>query len=212
MILLSGTRCLAAHMWCVVGWMAEFFSDLQLWELLLILQPFDLLRSSVPLWKGLNLLNLHIFRVFTIFSANAGVFELILKKITSVASRQGNLINWLVFIRASVKKEWNEKTNLILGMLFCPSLGKSTYQLLCITEIFKPDKKCQFSIESIGYSRVHEICRTKSNISHLYYNNSSGSVHLFVRSICKSLFQSPFPSIDINFKHRFEILVTQGAF
>ena len=56
------------------------------------------------------------------------------------------------------------------------------------------------------------------SISILYFPSfnkpiyQSLSVRLFVRSICKSLFQSPFPSIDMNFKHRFGILVTQGTF
>ena len=38
------------------------------------------------------------------------------------------------------------------------------------------------------------------------------SVRLFVYWICKSLIKTPFPSIHINFKHRFGILVTQGWF
>ena len=42
--------------------------------------------------------------------------------------------------------------------------------------------------------------------------DKSLSVRPFVRSMCKSLFKAPFPSIHINFKHRFGILVTQGAF
>ena len=42
--------------------------------------------------------------------------------------------------------------------------------------------------------------------------DKSLSVCPFVRSMCKSLFKAPFPSIHINFKHRFGILVTQGAF
>ena len=42
--------------------------------------------------------------------------------------------------------------------------------------------------------------------------NKSLSVRPFVRSMCKSLFKAPFPSIHINFKHRFGILVTQRWF
>ena len=42
--------------------------------------------------------------------------------------------------------------------------------------------------------------------------DQSLSVRPFVRSMCKSLFKAPFPSIHIKFKHRFGILVTQGAF
>ena len=42
--------------------------------------------------------------------------------------------------------------------------------------------------------------------------DKSLSVRPFVRLMCKSLFKAPFPSIHINFKHRFGILVTQGGF
>ena len=54
MILSSGNRTRAARIWFEYGWVAEFFSNLQLWKLV-TLQHFDLQRPTVPLWKGLEL-------------------------------------------------------------------------------------------------------------------------------------------------------------
>ena len=58
MFLSSGNRTWAALEWFKAGQMAEFFSNLQLWQLV-ILMPVDLQRPTVPLWEDLNLLNKH---------------------------------------------------------------------------------------------------------------------------------------------------------
>ena len=60
MILLSGNQTRAARMWFKMGKVAEFFSNLQLWKLV-TLQPVDLKRPAVPLWKDLNLPNIQNF-------------------------------------------------------------------------------------------------------------------------------------------------------
>ena len=60
MILSSGNRTRAAHLWFEVGRKAEFFSNLQLWQLV-ILTPLDQQRPTVPLWKDLNLFNKLMF-------------------------------------------------------------------------------------------------------------------------------------------------------
>ena len=58
MISLSRTRTRAALVWFNSCRSAGFFSVLQLWKLV-ILQPFDLQRLTVPLLKDLNLLCWH---------------------------------------------------------------------------------------------------------------------------------------------------------
>ena len=54
MVQSSRTQTRAARIWFEYGWVAEFFSNLQLWKLV-TLQHFDLQRPTVPLWKGLEL-------------------------------------------------------------------------------------------------------------------------------------------------------------
>ena len=41
------------------GWVAEFFSNIQIWQLI-TLQPVELQRPTVPLWKDLNLFNIQL--------------------------------------------------------------------------------------------------------------------------------------------------------
>ena len=53
-----GIQTLAASKWFDSGRPAEFFSNLQLWQLLTLL-PFDPQRFRVPLWKDINLLYCH---------------------------------------------------------------------------------------------------------------------------------------------------------
>jgi len=55
MIWLSRTRTQAALLWFHFGCTAGFFSDLQLWKLV-VLQSFDQQRPTIPLWKDLKLL------------------------------------------------------------------------------------------------------------------------------------------------------------
>ena len=55
MILSSRNRTRAARVWFEVGRLAEFFSNLQLWQLVTLMQ-IDLQRPTAPLWKDLNLL------------------------------------------------------------------------------------------------------------------------------------------------------------
>ena len=52
MILLSKYQTLAAHVRCLVGRVAGFYSSLQLWQLV-TLESFDLQRCTVPLRKDL---------------------------------------------------------------------------------------------------------------------------------------------------------------
>ena len=59
MILSSRNRTWAALMWFEVGRVAGFFSDPQLWQLV-VLQPFDIERLTIPLLKDPNLLSWHI--------------------------------------------------------------------------------------------------------------------------------------------------------
>ena len=54
MILLSKYQTLAAFVRCLVGRLAEFFSSLQLWQLV-TLESFDLQRCTVPLWTRSNI-------------------------------------------------------------------------------------------------------------------------------------------------------------
>ena len=60
MILLSGSQTPASLEWSDSGRMAEFFSNLQLWQLI-TLQPFEPQRPTVPLWKYLNLLKTYFW-------------------------------------------------------------------------------------------------------------------------------------------------------
>ena len=53
MIKLSGTQTWAADVWFDSSQLAEFFLNLQLWQLV-SLQPFNLQRPSVPLCKDLD--------------------------------------------------------------------------------------------------------------------------------------------------------------
>ena len=54
--MISSSRSLtrAARVWFELGRAAEFFSNLQIWQLV-TLKPVDLQRSTVPLWKNLKL-------------------------------------------------------------------------------------------------------------------------------------------------------------
>ena len=54
MIWLSRTRTWAAFIWLESGRATGFFSDLQLWQLI-VLQSFDLQGPAIPLWKDLIL-------------------------------------------------------------------------------------------------------------------------------------------------------------
>ena len=57
----SGTRTQVPRVWFNSGQAAELFSNLQIWQFV-TLQPFDLLRPTVPLWKDLDLVaNIHSF-------------------------------------------------------------------------------------------------------------------------------------------------------
>ena len=53
MIPSSGTLSRATIVWCLVGRAADFFSDFQIWQLI-ILQTSDLQRPTVPVWRALS--------------------------------------------------------------------------------------------------------------------------------------------------------------
>ena len=122
MISLSGTRTGAGLVRCVVDQVAEFFSNLQIWQLL-TLQPVDPERPTVPLWKDINLLNIHIvnseaMRIFDIGSSQSN-WPYLLHKMGFVDSQSLLTVlsvlwagKFLLLHEKHQNKKWN---NLILS-------------------------------------------------------------------------------------------------